>query len=80
MPYDNNNLTEDTDAQHAERAHTMGNGIGDHGGGPTEEDLRIAEEAAEEFRRAREEIEREVSKLEEGLSIIIGREGLEIEV
>ena len=31
MPYDNNNLTEDTDAQHAERAHTMGNGIGDHG-------------------------------------------------
>ena len=28
----------------------------------------------------REEIEREVSKLEEGLSIIIGREGLEIEV
>ncbi|MCK5833679.1 hypothetical protein KAH81_08420 [bacterium] len=31
MPYDNNDLGNDTDAQHSERAHTLANGIGDHG-------------------------------------------------
>ena len=31
MPYNNNSFTEDTDAQHSERAHTLANGIGDHG-------------------------------------------------